>query len=284
MAQGRSPLTYGILGYPVSHSLSPVMHTAAFAAVGLDAQYRLFAVGPEELPSFISRIPDEHINGFNVTIPYKERIIPFLNEVAPDASRIGAVNTVAVSSGRLTGYNTDAEGFLRHVKEDLSFDLASRIVLLIGAGGAARAVAYALCMAQVKKLVIGDLDCAKAARLVKDLKRNFPRVEIVQALNPEEMRVEQADMIVNATPVGMKPDDPCVIDPATLHQFQLVYDLIYNPLETTLLTAARAKGARCSNGLGMLLYQGVASFEYFTGIKAPVEVMREALAEGANHL
>lgn len=275
---------YGVLGFPAQHSLSPLMQNAAFAALKIKAEYRIFEKRPEELEGFLGSLPEQNIYGLNITVPYKEKVIPFLKSVSSEAGLIGAVNTVRVSAKGLEGFNTDAEGFLRHLSEDLKFNPQGKIIAILGAGGAARAVTVSLSKKRPKIISLYDLDKAKLARLISHLKENFQHTEFKTADSIAGLDIGVCDLFINATPVGMEEADPCLIEGKFIRRGLLVYDLIYNPKETNLLKIAKEKGARTANGLGMLLYQGARSFELWIGIKAPLEVMRGALAKGADKL
>ncbi|MDP2941250.1 MAG: shikimate dehydrogenase [Candidatus Omnitrophota bacterium] len=268
---------YGLIGYPVKHSLSPAMQTAAFKALGIDAEYKLFELEASRLRDFFAAIPENNIYGFNVTVPYKEKVAPFLDKISDQARLIGAVNTVKVSGAQKLGFNTDGEGFLRHLREGLQFDPQGKTIALIGAGGAAKAVAVYLAMAQAVQISVYDIDNNKLSALVDNLRSKFPAVKFKAASALSGLGIGDCHLLINATPVGMKEEDPCVVNEGFLHPGLLVYDLIYNPKETKLIKMARAAGAKTSNGLGMLLYQGMLSFEIWTGKKAPQEVMQSAL-------
>jgi shikimate dehydrogenase len=271
--------TYGLIGQPVNHSLSPLMHNAAFSYLGINAEYKLFPLKEEEVGKFLKGASSHNIFGLNVTVPYKEKVLPFLSHVSYEAKLIGAVNTIKAASGKLEGFNTDGNGFLKHLTEDLGFDPEGKSIAVIGAGGGARAVSVYLSKVRPKRLFIYDADKSKMSSLVSYLKANFRGADIRQALSVKELEVESSDLLLNATPVGMKESDPCLVDAKYIRKGMLVYDLIYNPKETKLLKAAKEKGAKVSNGLGMLLYQGMISFEIWTGVKAPKEVMLKALTE-----
>jgi len=268
---------YGVLGYPVKHSLSPSMHNAAFKALKIDAEYRFFEVAPSDLNKFFDALMEKGICGLNVTVPYKERVISFLSSLSEEAKLIGAVNTIKISGKGLEGFNTDGEGFLKHLKEDLKFDPAGKNIAVIGAGGAAKAVSVYLSRTRPARISIYDIDTQKAKNLVHHLKENFSIPKINAAESVEGLDIRHCELLINATPVGMKESDPCIVNEGLITDKILVYDLIYNPKETKLLKLAREKGARVSNGLGMLLYQGMVSFEFWTGRKAPKAVMQDAL-------
>lgn len=274
-----SPKIFGLIGYPVKHSLSPFMHNVAFKALNLDARYELFELKPQELENFLRSLSQKNIYGLNVTIPYKEQVIPFLDSISEQAGLIGAVNTIRASQGKLEGFNTDGEGFLKHITEDLGFSPEGKTVSVIGAGGAAKAVSVYLAKAGVKRVSIYDTQEGKLKKLLAHLKVNFKGVEFNHALSIEGLKINDSDLLVNATPVGMKESDPPIVSEGQMHSGLLVYDLIYNPKETKLLKLAKEKGATASNGLGMLLYQGMLSFEIWTGKIAPKELMRKALED-----
>lgn len=276
------PKIYGLVGYPVKHSLSPAMHNAAFAHLKIDAGYKLFSLEEPELEDFFRNLTKNNIFGLNVTVPYKERVIPFLDSVFEEAKLIGAVNTVKVSAGKLEGFNTDGEGFFKHITEDLNFNPKGKTIAILGAGGAAKAVSVYLSKPKPKVISIYDIDRIKLSALAGHLKSHFKEIKINPAGSIDELNIPKCDLLVNATPIGMKETDHCLVEEGLLHRNLLVYDLIYNPVETKLLRLAKEKGAKVSNGLGMLLYQGAAAFEIWTGQRAPVKVMRKALDEALN--
>ncbi|MEK7849319.1 MAG: shikimate dehydrogenase [Candidatus Omnitrophota bacterium] len=272
---------YGLIGYPVKHSFSPYMHNAAFAFLKMDAEYRLFEVPPGKLDEFFKKtIVDQKVRGFNVTIPHKEAVVPYLNASVSQSVRMNqAVNTVRVETdGTMSGCNSDGMGFSLDLKER-GFDVAGKKVSLLGAGGGAKAVATSIAVKHPAKLLIFDLDVTKAQALCNIVKNFFPGVPVEAAVSVERLEVYQADLLINATPVGMRESDPLAIKKEWLSGDLFVYDLIYNPAETKLLKAAKDAGCHTANGLGMLLYQGCLAFEYLTGRKAPVDVMRKALLE-----
>ncbi len=283
--------TYGLIGYPLGHSLSPVMHNAAFEALEVDATYNLFPLKEEELSSFLGELksPDSPIFGLNVTVPYKEKVIPYLDTLNPYAKKVKAVNTIVVGKNRkLTGYNTDGPGFLTHLTE-LEFNPQSKRISILGAGGAARAILSVFCMADQgpEWIKIYDIDYNKAKALVNDLSQslNCEKVEICQSI--DDLNIELSDLLINATPIGLKETDVPIIEEDLLHSDMLVYDLIYNPAQTKLLKMAEEKGAKTSNGLGMLFYQGVLAFQHWAEIDLPEVVrqkMKNALYEGIKAL
>lgn len=274
---------YGVLGFPAKHSLSPLMHNAAFRALKINAEYKIFEVKPEELDYFLHDIDKKNISGLNITLPYKERILDFVKLDSKSYLRqIRAVNTMVKKDGIWKGFNTDIPGFLRHLKEH--FDPSHKKAAILGAGGGARAVVYALADSGAKEIAIFDIDRTKSESLCDMIKSLFPDLQISTVDSVDALNVKDKDLLVNATPIGLNESDPCLVSQEVMHKHLFVYDLIYNPKETKLLTSARKVGAKTSNGLGMLLYQGALSFEHFTGKSAPMGVMRKALKEGVNKL
>jgi len=276
------PKLYGLVGFPIKHSLSPCMHNAAFSKLKIKAKYKLFELRPEQLESFLNGLRQKNICGFNVTYPYKEEILGFLSGRSLGVKEIGAANTVVVTKGgRLKGFNTDYLGFSAHLKE---LKIKPKKVAVIGAGGASKAVCFALARMKVEELCIYDIDKFKSLSLFKKLNSNFPKTKFNVANRIEDLEIQNKDLLVNASPVGMRESDLCLIGPADLHPGLFVYDLIYNPAETKLISLAKATGLNFSNGLGMLLYQGVFAFKHFTGRIAPVGVMKEALLKGVKKI
>lgn len=271
---------YGLIGYPVAHSFSPLMQNAAFKHLSINAEYKLFPLQEKELPEFFKALKKNNICGLNVTVPYKQKVQPFLGKISPEAQLIGAVNTIRCSPVGLEGFNTDGDGFLKHLKDDLKFNPQGRSVAILGAGGASRAVSISLARCGPKQISLYDIDKEKLLALTAHLKDNFKVVQIIASDSIEGLGTLQADLVVNATPIGMKENDPCFLSKDLINNKALFYDVVYNPKETKLLKLARELGAATANGIGMLLYQGVLAFEIWTGQTAPVEVMREALMEG----
>lgn len=270
---------FGIVGFPVRHSFSPAMHNAAFRSRKIRASYKLFEKKPYEVEGFLANLKKCNISGLNVTIPYKEKVLAMIGEhVSKGAQVIGAVNTIAVTKdGRLKGFNTDYLGFSRHIIE---LKLKPRKVALIGAGGAARAVCFALAKKGASEVAIYDIDKFKSLNLAKRFRNLFPDCVFYAVAHIYELVIRKKDFLVNTTPVGMHENDPCLVSSEMLHAGLFVYDVIYNPPETKLLKLAKEKGLGCANGLGMLLYQGVEAFNiWMKPKKAPVEVMRRALEE-----
>ena len=272
----------GLFGHPVHHTFSPTMHNAAFEALGMDMVYLPFDVRPADLPRAVAGLAALGIRGVNVTIPHKEAVLPLVDELSEEAALIGSVNTIRVQEGRLFGYNTDAWGFEAALRRASGAGLAGRRLFVIGAGGASRAVCFQAALAGAAGIEIADIDEGRARGLAGAVAPRFPacRVEACTATDAGcRERLRAADLVVNATPAGMKPGDALPVDPAWLAPGTFVYDLIYNPRETVLLREARARGLEVLNGIGMLVLQGARSFKIFTDVKPPVEVMFRILEE-----
>lgn len=271
-------LLTGLIGWPVVHSRSPAMHNAAFAAAGIDGVYLRLPVQPGRVGEAVRGLWALGFRGANVTIPHKQAVIPFLDELSPAARAIGAVNTiVAHEDGRLFGDNTDAPGFLADLAEHgiRVEDLRQDGALLLGAGGSARAVAYALASVDVP-LQVAARRPEQAHELVDSLRPLFPTLAMSTS---SLVAPPTARLIVNCTPAGMTPyeDVSPWLDDRPFQPHQIVYDLVYNPPDTRLMQQARASGIPAYNGLGMLLHQGALAWEQWTGCPAPLAAMRDAL-------
>ncbi len=271
---------YGVIGWPIKHSLSPAMHNAAFKELGINAEYKLFEVKPEDLKDFILNRKDAA--GFNVTVPHKEKCMALLDSIDPLARSIGAVNTIVIRDRKLAGYNTDSYGFITAIKEDLGFEIKGKSVFVLGSGGASRAVSFSLAAGGAKDITLTDLFLDKVKSLAENIKKLYPACD-VNIAEPKKIYTEEdvsgADLLVNATPIGLKKDDPFLFDISVFRKGLAVYDLVYNPEKTRLVETAKNSGLKASGGLGMLLHQGARSFELWTGRKAPVSVMKKALKQ-----
>lgn len=270
---GKTTIT-GIFGYPIEHTLSPAMHNAAFEATGLDYCYVPFLVHPDGLENAVKAIRSMNIRGINITVPHKEKVMPFLDEIREEARFIGAVNTIVNTEGRLVGFNTDGRGFMKSLNES-GISVKDKDILIIGAGGAARAAGYYLCM-EARSLTLYGRTQSKVERLAGDLRKVGDVVSTIDNLSD----IERFRMIINATPLGLKHDDPLPFDANKLGKEQIVCDLIYK--NTRLLKEASEKGCSIVNGLGMLLWQGALAFELWTGIMPPVDVMRRVLEKSTH--
>ena len=270
----------GIIGDPIEHTMSPAMHNAAFQALGLEYVYVPFDVKSLELKKAVEGIRGLNIRGLNVTIPHKVAVMQYLDRIDQLAEKIGAVNTIVNDAGILTGSNTDATGFLRTLR-DKGIDPAEKKVLLLGAGGAARAIGNVLVQEGAVLTILNraqELSWAEdlAGRLSRSYKTNVKAGELTFA--GLQKAIENADILVNATSLGMSPDVDSTPVPASFLRVDMtVFDIVYNPLPTRLLREAKAAGARTIDGLEMLVQQGAVSFEKWTGIYPPVDVMRQAV-------
>lgn len=275
---------FGVMGCPISHSLSPVMHTAAFRALGLDAVYAPFEVPPHQLSRVLRGLCAAGIEGLNITVPLKERIVAWLGRqnLERSAAAVGAVNTLVRKGERFVGYNTDVTGFRRALTESLRMDAQATRVLLLGAGGAARAVAWALATMQPQMICVANRTTVNATRLVRWLRAcasgvtvetiPFRRHAIAEALR-------EVDLLINATSLGLRASDSLPVDPAAFHRRLKVCDLVYRAPTTGLVREARRRGLVAIDGLPMLLYQGAESFRLWWHREPPISVMRRAVEE-----
>ncbi|MCH6566767.1 MAG: shikimate dehydrogenase [Nitrospinae bacterium] len=269
-----------IIGHPLGHTLSPLMHNTAFQELGLPYYYEAEDVPPEGLAEAVERFRAEGVVGLSVTIPHKEAILPFLDEVDEEVERLGAANTVVLVEGRFVGTNTDGIGFMRSLKENGGYDPEGRSAVVLGAGGAARAVAAHLALSGADSVVIANRTLSRAERLATDLARAVGR----QCFEPLPLEatataeaIRQADCLINATSVGMAGDRRLPVPAALIEPHLVVCDIVYRPLVTPLLEAALARGASIINGLGMLVYQGAEAFRRWTGQEMPIDIVRSTL-------
>jgi shikimate dehydrogenase len=276
---GRTRLV-GVMGWPVEHSLSPQMHNAAFDALGLNWRYLPFPVAPDQVRAALAGLRALGFAGANVTVPHKQAVIPYLDDLTDAARTIGAVNTIWIGhAGTLHGDNTDAYGFLAALRE-AEFDPQGARVAILGAGGSARAVASALGTAGATSVGLWNRTPERAEAIVRDMQALFPRTTFQAHKFPDGLHlIADEDLIVNCTPVGMWPHADASPWPpdASFPGRCLVMDLIYRPQETLFLARARTTGARTLNGVGMLVHQGAAAFRRWTGVEPPVDVMANAL-------
>jgi len=268
----------GIIGDPIEHTMSPVMHNAAFQQLGLDYLYVPFRVKQGELAKAIEGVRALNIRGLNVTIPHKVAVIQFLDELDHLAEKIGAVNTIVNNDGVLTGYNTDGAGFLQALLEG-NIEPKGKNIVILGAGGAARALSFFLADRGANLVILNrslELDWAK--ELASRISQIFAMEVEALELNRENLAAAlgKADILVNATSVGMTPDiDQTLVTSDLLKSELIVFDIVYNPIKTKLLREAEAAGAETISGVDMLVWQGALAFEKWTGVKAPVELMRK---------
>ncbi|MGD0352475.1 MAG: shikimate dehydrogenase [Dehalococcoidia bacterium] len=276
----------GVIGYPLKHSISPDFQQAALDYYKLDMRYEAREVKADDLPSAVNQLRQPQNLGANITVPYKETVIGLLDKIDDFAGLVGAVNTVVNSDGRLAGFNTDAPGFLKALRVDAGFEPANKKVLILGAGGAARAVSFSLLQEKVSVLIIANRSLAKAENLAGALAKQAANskmkteIEVVPLSSANlKKTVVQCQLIVNCTTVGMKCSSEEGLSPLVsglIPKDALVYDLVYNPSQTPLLKMAKAAGTKTLGGLPMLVYQGAASFKLWTGREAPLDIMLTA--------
>ena len=269
----------GVFGYPVAENPTGVMQEAAFRACGLNWRYLTIEVRPEQLADAVRGLRAFNMRGINLTIPHKVAVIEHLDGLSPEAELMGAVNTVVREDQRLIGHNTDGKGFVRSVREDAGMDPQGKRVVFLGAGGAARAMAVEMALAGAAHITIVNRTPARGKALADLLQsKTSTPAALVPWQDPYAVPVE-ADILVNATSIGLFPfvDEKPAVAMESIHPGLLVCDVIPNPPHTAFLAAAEARGARTLDGLGMLVGQGAIAFKMWTGVDAPVDVMREAL-------
>jgi len=270
----------GLFGWPVTHSISPQMHNAAFVARQMNWRYLAFPVTPDRVPEAVAALPALGLRGVNVTVPHKQAVMPHVQHWTSAAEAIGAVNTIVVAEdGQLTGDNTDGAGFIADLQAH-NVEPEGKRALVIGAGGSSRAVVYGLAEAGVESVKILNRTVAKAVDLAATMQSYFPEISIDSAAFPDDVTdsAQDADLIVNCTSLGMEPHVEGLPweENVEFREDQIVYDLVYNPAMTRLLQLASTDGARAIGGLGMLVYQGAIAWEKWTGETAPVDVMQQA--------
>ena len=270
----------GIIGFPIGHSLSPVFQQAALDYIGIDATYSTWEIREENLNTFIDGLRSPSIQGINVTVPHKESVLPLLDHVDEWALQAGAVNTIVNRNGILYGYNTDGIGFIKGLRHNRPFDLQGKTVLIIGAGGSARGVVRALANESVGDIIIANRTLSRAQSL-STLSMGLGVSAQAISLDWQELSLAavKSELIVNCTSVGMAHTSEFGLSPLLLQQISpnsVVYDLVYNPIETQLLKEAAQAGAAVISGIKMLVYQGAASFELWFDRPAPVDVMLES--------
>jgi shikimate dehydrogenase len=269
---------YGVIGDPVRHSKSPVMLNRAFQESGINGVYGAFHVTPDRLGDAIAGIRALGFRGLNVTIPHKIEVMAYLDEIDEGARAVGAVNTIVNDGGRLTGFNTDGIGYVRSLKEEAEPELAGKKIVVVGCGGAARGIVWALTRERPHSIMLVN----RTAERARELAGFFPPDAGVLAADWTQLKdvCAEADVVINTTSVGMSPNvDDVPLDPAWLKPGAVASDLIYNPLITAFLQRAAERGCRIHGGLGMFVYQGAYAFEYWTGRPAPAEAMRAVVLE-----
>jgi len=269
-----------VAGNPISHSLSPIMHSAALTSAKLDYLYgyKAFLVEDKSLREFIQKIRDGKIYGANVTLPYKTAIIPYLDELTPEASSVGAVNTIFRRDGKLVGHNTDYPGFLMSLNE-AQIEIKGKSVLVLGSGGSSRAIVPAIVVNNPFEIYLMSRNLDSANVLAESLGK---KIKVI-SLDKDSIKksVPNSNLIINCTPLGMKGkfEDQTLIYSHMLNKNQTIVDLVYNPSKTKLLVEAEKAGCKTLNGLSMLVYQGALGFELFTGIKANTAIMKKSLED-----
>ncbi|NOU85273.1 shikimate dehydrogenase [Paenibacillus sp. LMG 31460] len=271
-------ILYGVFGDPIRHSRSPIMLNRAFQEAGINAVYAAFHVRPDELGDAVRGIRALGYRGINVTIPHKVEVMQYLDEIDEGARIVGAVNTIVNEAGKLIGYNTDGIGYVRSLKEETGIELKGKSVLLLGAGGAARGVAYALAKEGAGRIYIANRTKERALELADTISSYTEAI----GLGMDELGhvVDEVQFVLNTTSAGMHPHvEELPLPLELLRSHHLVSDLIYNPRITRFLREAEARGARIHGGLGMFIYQGAFAFEYWTGTPAPVAAMRQVVEQ-----
>lgn len=274
---------FAVFGHPIGHSLSPVMHNRSIRALGMDALYLAFDVPPDELMDTLRRLGKLGFRGINLTVPLKEVAYQGVDVRAESAQQTRSVNTIEfLPDGSLKGHSTDGDGFLLALQEAFGVTVAGRNIFILGCGGAGRAVAITCATQQAASITLADIDAKRVEALQTELQRLRPDLTVASAgptVADWVQAAPAADLVVQASPIGMKPDDASPLPAAAFRPGQLVFDLIYMYPETAVMRAAATAGARTSNGLGMLLHQGAKSFTIWTGQPAQTEAMREALEQ-----
>jgi shikimate dehydrogenase len=271
---------FAVIGHPIGHSLSPLMHNTAFKLLGMDCNYEMLDIEPASLKDEIEQFKEQSWGGFNVTIPHKEAIMHFLDEIVPEARAIGAVNTVANCNNKLIGYNTDIIGVERSLLPDRE-KIEDKICTILGSGGVARSVAYVLIhKLKPKTITFSALFPEQAHALIKSIGSNSVQFNVVHCTDPAlETAIKGSTLIVNATDVGMFPhiQNSPLPDKRWLSSKHIIFDLIYRPLTTRLQSDAKAAGAKTIDGLGMFIHQGAAAFKLWTNKDMPLNQVRQVL-------
>lgn len=265
----------GIIGYPAQHSLSPIFQQAAFDTLNIDIKYEIWETHPNNLEAVVASLRAPNIEGANVTMPFKEKIVPFLDSLDLSAQQIGAVNTIVKSDGMLIGHNTDGIGFLDALG-DILFTPQKKSIMIIGAGGASRSIAFALAHENPSRIIIANRDKDRAVNLAQSLIATTPATVVPIEFTTATLQewIPKSDLIINATSIGMRPEEDLSPVPSMLIDKNIfVYDLVYNPIETVLVKSARCQGAVAAGGLSMLVYQGAHAFTLWTGMSAPRDLM-----------
>lgn len=278
--QGTTGLT-GLIGYPLKHSRSPHMHNSAFQKLGLDYVYLAFEVEDGGIQEGLNAMKTFNAKGFNVTMPHKQKVVELLDDVSDDAKIIGSVNTVKNEKGKLTGYNTDGRGLVKAIEES-GVDYKGKKIVMLGSGGAARAVAIQLAFDGAAEIVMANRTLSKAEEIMKTINEKIPTskgkaIEMDEAKIKEELK--DASILINCTPIGMKStiDQSPINNVDTFHKGLFVVDIIYDPLKTKFISIAEEAGCKTMNGIDMMIYQGALAFKIWTGEDMPIEYVKEVL-------
>ena len=275
----------GIFGYPVKHTLSPIMHNAAFTDLEIPYVYLPFEVKPENLKEAIAAIRVLRLAGINLTVPHKIEAIRYLDEITREGELIGSINTIQNKDGKLIGHNTDGKGFVASLKEDLGFNPKDKHVLLLGASGSGRAILVELLLQGAKSIVISNRTVSRGIGLVQEFSKKFSKSTL--SFTPlsdlkKKVSFSQIDLLINSTSLGMKGEEFPDLPLPSLPPASIVYDIIYSPLKTKLIEAADRLGLVTKNGLGMLLHQGSLSFQIWTQRRPSLKIMQNAIIEAIN--
>jgi shikimate dehydrogenase len=274
---------FAVLGHPIGHTLSPIMHNAALESLGIDGIYMAFDVHPDRLMSVLPAMADMGFGGVNLTVPLKEVAFRGLSDLDESARRLRAVNTVQFLPSGMRGHNTDGNGFLRAIRESFGASTRGRCVFVLGCGGAGRAVAITTAVEGCERILLADVDAARCDAVAGDIRTFAPGIPVEVTGNDRNRWItaaRSATLVIQASPLGMKPEDPPPLPPSAFGSGQWAFDLVYNLPETSFTRTAKQAGAQAVNGIGMLLHQGAEALTIWTGKPAPVAVMRQAL-EGA---
>jgi shikimate dehydrogenase len=287
LRKAKPPIRLGVFGQPIAHSLSPQIQNAALAASDLKMQYARFEIARDELEPALELFKRLEFVGLNLTVPHKIAALNLVDDIDESARQIGAINTIKVEKGKLRGFNTDGPGFARAIREEFSVDLRDLRVLVIGAGGAARAIALECAKEDCERLVIANRDPEKARQLTESLRGFFAGPKVLgpvarlQAIAADEValrfQIANSDLVVNATPLGLNRGDAPPVPVRLLAPHLMVYDTVYGSRPTAFVSGAIEAGARAANGRSMLLHQGALAFEIWFDRAAPIDAMRRAL-------
>jgi shikimate dehydrogenase len=274
---------FAVLGHPIGHTLSPIMHNSSIASLGIDAIYLAFDAPPQKLMAILASMRDMGFGGVNLTVPLKEVAFRGVDHLDTSAEIAGSVNTIEfLEDGTLRGYSTDGYGFVTAVKESFGLSLADKSVFVLGCGGAGRAVAITCATEGISRIIVSDIDASRADKVVEEIREISPDTEVESAGTDKAdwaKAAEAADLIIQATPIGMKQDDAPLLTSEAFREGQVLFDLIYMYPQTGIMSEAESAGAKAANGLGMLLHQGARSFEIWTGQTPDISAMRQALEQ-----